>query len=182
MIDCGPLLSGYSQHVFGLTAAMFSILLVVTGVAKMRAPADTARAIRAMGLPIHDQVGRLLGGVEVIVGFGALSTGFVPFLLAQGIMYAAFLGWVLLAKMKALPMESCGCLGTPDTPPYWGHMVVDSIAVISSLGVALSGQGRRLFEGPPSEMAAGLALVVLGAALSWVVIGDGARLYGALKP
>lgn len=165
---------------FGLTAAMFSILLIVTGVAKMRAPADTARAIRAMGVPIHNHVGRLLGVAEVSVGLGALVTGFASFLVAQGIMYSAFLGWVLLAKLKSVPMESCGCLGTPDTPPYRGHMVVDSIAVISSFGVALSGQSR-LFEGAPSQVVAGLMLVALGAALSWVTIGDGARLYGALR-
>ncbi|MEX1094240.1 MAG: MauE/DoxX family redox-associated membrane protein [Acidimicrobiia bacterium] len=159
---------------------MFSALLIVTGVAKMVAPADTARAIRAMGIPIHNQAGRLLGAVEVIVGLGALISGIVALFLVQGTLYAAFLGWVLLARLKSVPLESCGCLGTPDTPPYWGHMVVDSVAVVSSIGVALSGQGR-LFEGLPSEVAAGFTLVVLGAALSWVVIGDGARLYGALR-
>ncbi len=159
---------------------MFSVLLIVTGVAKVIAPVDTARAIRAMGLPIHNQVGRLLGAVEVIVGLGALVSGIGAFFLIQGILYATFLGWVLLAKLKSVPMESCGCLGTPDTPPYWGHVVVDSVALVSSLGVALSGP-TRLFEGSFTELVAILTLVGLGAALSWVVIGDGARLYGALR-
>ena len=159
---------------------MFSVLLIATGIAKVSSPADTARAIRAMGLHKPDGAGRVVGFVEVLVGLGALLSGLAAVFLIQGVMYGVFLGWVIVAKAKSVPLESCGCLGTPDTPPYWGHIAVDAIATVSSFGMALSGP-FRLFEGPPSEVTVGLALVVLGASLSWLIIGDGARLYGALK-
>ena len=166
--------------VLGFTAAMFSVLLVLTGIAKVVSPADTARAIRAIGLRVPDQTGRVLGLLEVSVGLGAILSGRAAVFLVQGVIYGAFLGWVIVAKVKSVPLESCGCLGTPDTPPYWGHIAVDVIATISSFGLALSGP-FRLFDGPPSEVTVGLFLVILGGSLSWLIIGDGARLYGVLK-
>ncbi|HEY5889773.1 MAG TPA: MauE/DoxX family redox-associated membrane protein [Acidimicrobiia bacterium] len=160
----------------GTTAAIFSALLVATGMAKVVKPFDTARAIRAMGLQVNDNAARLLGLAEISIGVSVLVTRSAPAYIAQGVMYLSFLVWIVAALRRSVPVASCGCLGTPDTPPYWGHIVVNVVAVASSIGAGLEvarGQGN-----PGSTGFLGLIVALVGGALAWMVIGEGARLAG----
>jgi hypothetical protein len=154
-------------------AAIFSLLLIVTGVAKLRRPNDTARALAAMLLPFPGLLTRLVAIAEVAIGAGALVVG-TPILFAgQALLYALFLGWVATALAKGVPIASCGCLGREDTPPYVGHLILNVFGVLASVGAAIT--GTMPVEGI-TEVVALLLLVVVGTALAWTVLDEGARI------
>ena len=102
------------------------------------------------------------------------------FQVLQGMAYAAFAVWVMIAIRRDLPIASCGCLGRDDTPPYWGHFLLDLVGAGVSFGAAISSEVGLVGSGP-MVTAAQLAIVVTGAFLGWVILGDGARLAGATK-
>lgn len=162
----------------GTAAAIFSVLLVTSGVAKVRKPGDTTRAVRSMGMAVPESTGRVVGLVELGVGLGALIVGSPALWSAQAVLYAAFLVWVAVAIGRDVPIASCGCLGSPDTPPYWGHLVVNSFAVFLSSMAAFT-SSRIAFSGG-GGLVATVGLVAVGSWLAWTVIGDGARLHGAV--
>ena len=166
--------------VFAVAAASFSLLLVLTGAAKVRRPHDTSRAIRSLGLPVPMQTGRLLGAVEIAIGLLALMTGAPQFLGLQALAYALFLAWVLLALLRDVPISSCGCLGRDDTPPYWGHVAINALAVVTSAGAAISADGLVFGASIGSGFALGF-MIVVGAMLAWLILGDAARLHAAVK-
>jgi uncharacterized membrane protein YphA (DoxX/SURF4 family) len=156
-------------------AAIFALLLIVTGIAKLRRPTDTARALAAMRLPIPGILTRLVAIAEVAIGVGALVVGTPILFAAQALLYALFLGWVATALAKGVPIASCGCLGRADTPPYVGHLILNAIAIFASAGAVLTG---------PVEVSGLLQLmamtlpVLVGAALAWIVLDEGARISG----
>lgn len=156
-------------------ASIFSLLLVVTGAAKLRRPNETARAIGHFGTPFALPLTLLLGGSEIVVGAIALISGQRTWLLIQAGLYAVFLGWVLMALRMDAPLATCGCLGRDDTPPYWGHVILNSFAVVGSLAAAMVGVPVAV-----SGMAtiANLAIIVVGAGLAFALLDQGARAYG----
>jgi hypothetical protein len=160
---------------FGLPAAVFSSLLVATGIAKLRRPGDTAKALAAFGVPDHLYVGLSIGAIEIGVGLAALVTSAPPALLAQALLYSAFSAWIIVALVRRLPIASCGCLGTDDTPPYWGHLAVDICAVLFSLGAVIT-PSTPLWTGPMLAIAGSCLTIGVGSFLAWLVIGDAARL------
>ena len=158
---------------FSTAGAVFSLLLVVTGVAKLVRPGDVEKALRALGIPAFGGAGRLIGGLEVVVGLAAVI--WQPALVLQAVFYANFTIWVAVALRRDVPIASCGCLGRDDTPPTRAHVVLNVIAVITSIFAAM---GEPLAF--PS-FAAGLAQVVViatGLFLAYVVLSDGATLEG----
>jgi len=166
-----------SKRMFGTSAAIFSLLLVVTGLAKLRRPEETSKALSAFGLPTHRLVGWALGLMEVAIGLLALVSSI--FLGIQSALYLGFVVWVIAALRLDVPLASCGCLGRADTPPYWGHLALDIVAVFVSLGAVIAYSPVIV-----SVSLASLAQVVVvgaGVFLSWVVVDHGARLAGAIK-
>jgi hypothetical protein len=115
----------------------FSILLAVAGSIKIYRPGYTAGALRAVGLPAGDRMVRLLGLGEVIVGIGAVVTGGSIWAAAVGAFYLGFTVFVLVALRSGAPIASCGCFGSPDTPPGVGHVVLDLGAMIVAFATAL---------------------------------------------
>lgn len=156
-------------------AAIFSLLLILTGIAKLRRPNDTARALGAMNIPMPRVATGLLASMEVIVGAGALVLGSSLLLGVQAGLYTLFLAWVAAALVKEVPIASCGCLGREDTPPYWGHVILNVVAVAASATAAITGQVP--ISGFP-ELAAFLLVVVVGTALGWAILDEGARISG----
>jgi uncharacterized membrane protein YphA (DoxX/SURF4 family) len=156
-------------------AAIFSLLLILTGIAKLRRPSDTARALRSMNIPVPRLTTTLVASVEVSVGTGALVLGSSLFLGMQGGLYAVFLAWVAAALVKGVPIASCGCLGREDTPPYWGHLILNGIGVAASAAAAISGQ---LSVTGLAETAALVLIVGVGTALGWTILDEGARISG----
>lgn len=163
--------------VFGPAAAIFALLLVATGIAKLRRPEDTAIALSKMGLPRLNALGRVIGAVEVGVGVFVLTTFSVVALAFQALLYIGFTGWIATALLKGTPIANCGCLGTDDTPPYWGHLVIDIGAVAVTVAALLA--DTFIYPREILGSVAMLAVITLGAYLCWAIIGDGARLYRA---
>jgi hypothetical protein len=157
-------------------AAVFSLLLIVTGLAKLARPHDVEKALSQLGLPRISGVGYLIGGAEVVVGAGALF--FPQLLLAQALLYAGFAVWVFWALRSEVPIASCGCLGRADTPPTVAHVVLNVIAFSIS---SLAAFGAPLdISGGFAAVATGLAVLV-GVYLSYVILTDAAMLAGVRK-
>ncbi|MGH8872144.1 MAG: MauE/DoxX family redox-associated membrane protein [Acidimicrobiia bacterium] len=116
-------------------------LLVVAGVMKVYRPRFTAGALRAARLPATNGVVRLLGVVEVGVGAAAIVTGSPLWALATGVFYVCFALFVVYALRSGIPISSCGCFGSPDTPPSVGHVVLNAAAAVVALAVAMSPVG-----------------------------------------
>jgi hypothetical protein len=159
-------------------AAIFSLLLILTGIAKLRRPNDTARALGAMNIPLPRVATGVVATVEVVVGTGALVLGSSLLIGLQAGLYALFLAWVAAALVKDVPIASCGCLGREDTPPYWGHVILNIFAVAASATAAITGQVP--VAGLP-ELAAFLLVVVVGTSLGWIVLDEGARISGLVQ-
>jgi hypothetical protein len=104
-------------------------------------------------------------------------TGSRVALFGQGVLYASFAVWIGVALARDLPIASCGCLGTDDTPPYWGHLTLDIAAVVLSVAAAFT-VSSPLFAGTTIELVGTTLLVGVGSFLAWLVIGPGARLRG----
>lgn len=162
---------------FDVAAAIFAVLLVATGLVKVRRPEPTSRAMAELGLPFRPALGRLLGLVEVATGAAALAVGGALVWGVQASLYLAFAVWVAAALRSGTPIATCGCLGSPDTPPYWGHLAIDIVAVVASAGAAIGGTGSPLVGGL-AETLTTVLVAGIGAFLAWVVIGDAARVTG----
>lgn len=105
-----------------------STILVVSGGAKLANTSNTAGALRASGLPGAPLLVRFLAIVEIAAGAGSLA-GFEAAVWVNGVLYFGFALFVLNAKIRRLPLQSCGCFGKSDTPATWGHMLVNLAAV-----------------------------------------------------
>ena len=158
---------------FATSAAIFSVLLIITGVAKLASPHDVERALVSLGLPRIPYAGGIIGVVEILVGVVALFSA--PALLAQGLLYVAFAVWIVVALRREVPLASCGCLGRDDTPPTWGHLVMNLLAAGMSLGAAAT---RPLVFPGGLEGFAMVVVIAVGVFLAYVVLTDGARLAG----
>jgi hypothetical protein len=118
------------------------LLLVAAGAMKVRAPADTARALSALvpAVPLSVSVVavRLGAGLEGLLGLAALIAPFGALTVAVGASYVLFGAFVLVAKARGGVLSTCGCFGEPDTPPTFLHAGVDLFLAASALAVALA--------------------------------------------
>jgi hypothetical protein len=158
---------------FATAAVIFSLLLIVTGVAKLVRPHDVEPALAVLGLPRAPFAGVFVGAAEIAIGVAAVF--FVTALLAQGVLYLAFAVWVLVALRLEVPLASCGCLGRDDTPPSWGHFGLNLLAAGVSLAAALTGPMSWVWG---VQGIATIVIVAVGVFLAYVVLTDGARLSG----
>jgi Methylamine utilisation protein MauE len=141
-------------------------VLVVAGVAKLRAPASAAAALRAAGLPSGRPLARAVGAAEVAAGTAALAVPSRPALALAAALYAA-LACVAVRLLRAADLASCGCFGV-DAPPSRVHVLFDAGAALVLAAAALS---------PPPAVAAlavraplaGVGLVVACAAAAYAV-------------
>jgi uncharacterized membrane protein YphA (DoxX/SURF4 family) len=115
-----------------------SALLVVAGSMKIYRPKFTVGALRAAQLPANSVLVRALGAGEVAVGIGGIVNGAAPWAVAVAVFYIGFAGFVVHALRSGTPISSCGCFGSPDTPPSVGHVVLNSTATVVALAVAMA--------------------------------------------
>ena len=94
-----------------------------------------------------------------------------------GLSYTVFLVFSVLALVRRLPIDSCGCLGKLETPPSWRHVVVLGLALLGAIG-ATAEQDPALLERVTDDGAAGVALLVLvvvGVVIATAVLRMGRR-------
>lgn len=109
-------------------------LLLLGGALKAARPADTARALRAVGFPGAPVLVRLGGIAEVAVAAGALATGARPLAILVAASYCAFLVFVGAALRREVPLSSCGCFGKVETPPTFVHVGLN----LAAAGIAVT--------------------------------------------
>lgn len=163
-----------SSPMLATPAAVFSILLIVTGAAKLASPHDVEKALVSLGLPRVPMIGAAIGVVEIVVGSLALFSSTA--LWAQGGLYLVFAIWVVMALRADVPLASCGCLGKADTPPSGAHVALNVIGAPVGFGAAL---GRPLELSLDIAGVAQVLVVAVGVFLSYVILTDAARLAGA---
>jgi len=155
-----PLLSGPFLAV--------SALLAVAGAMKVFRPKYTVGALRAAGLPANSTLVRLLGLSEIGVGFAAIWTGASLWATATGIFYLGFALFVIHALRSGIPIASCGCFGSPDTPPNVGHVVLDLTATAVALAVAIDPIGSWVGL-PEVELWTGVAFLLFSGATVYLL-------------
>lgn len=142
-----------------------AVLLVAAGGAKLADPMPLVRALRSARLPAPALGVRAVAGAEVLLGLTALLSGSRPAAAGVALSYAAFTGFVLLARARGGVLASCGCFGRTDTPPTGTHVVTTAVLA----GVAAVVAVRPL--GPLSDLlstspAGGFPLLVVTAAVA----------------
>jgi hypothetical protein len=165
-----------------VTLGIFAGLLLPTGWAKLRKPYETARALRSVGWPGNRMLALTLGLVEVVVGLWVLGIGSAHSVIALGVLYAGFLLWLVVAFRAGGVASSCGCAGTPDTPPTAAHAVLN-IAALATVAVDLTSSrpGVSLPSTGVLEWTTIVVIVAVGSWLALTLITSGARLTGILR-
>jgi hypothetical protein len=83
----------------------------------------------------------ILAVAEVFTGVYAVIDANTATAVALAAWYAGFTVFVAVALRRAVPLASCGCLGTPDTPPSPAHLVVDGVFALVAVLVAIDPYG-----------------------------------------
>ena len=141
------------------------VLLAGGGALKAWRPNDTATALRAAGIPLGSVAVRVVGAGEAALGLAAVTTG-APLLAALvALSFAAFAVFVAHALARRLPLSSCGCFGSIDTPPTVLHVAINVAAAIAAVVTALDPPGSLtsvLADQPMGGVP--LAILAVGAA------------------
>jgi hypothetical protein len=160
-----------------------AILLVWAGAAKAARPADTARALRAAGLPAPAALVRGLAGVEAVVGVLVIAVGGRTFDAAMAASYALFAAFVGLAIARGWSLSSCGCFGEADARPTAAHVVIDAaLATVSVVAAARGVHPLAGLGGHPGETAAAVLLSAIIAGLVVLTLTRLPRLQAEVNP
>jgi hypothetical protein len=156
-----------SGPVFVLTA-----LLALAGAFKLVRPTLTSGALRAMHLPSHPALVRVLGLAELLLGVSALVTGARPLLALASAAYLGFAAFVAAALASGAPLQSCGCFGQRETPPTVVHLAVNLTAAIVLLAAAAGDLPKpaEVLADQPWHAAPFVLLVLISLELSYLVL------------
>jgi hypothetical protein len=114
--------------------AVAALVLIVAGVAKPRAPAPAAAAMRELGLPTAALATRLFAAFEIALGIWALATPTSVAAIALACCYAAFAG---LALLLASRRAACGCFGEGDFPASRAQALLSAVLAVASAAAAV---------------------------------------------
>ncbi|HLF60275.1 MAG TPA: MauE/DoxX family redox-associated membrane protein [Acidimicrobiia bacterium] len=120
----------------GPALALFG-LLALAGIFKLLNPGPTAGALRAARLPSSFLAVRVLGFAEFGVGVAGVALGSSVAAAVGAMFYGGFAWFVGHALRNRLPISSCGCLGTSDTPPTGLHLVFNLAATVFLLACVM---------------------------------------------
>ncbi|MET0920532.1 MAG: MauE/DoxX family redox-associated membrane protein, partial [Acidimicrobiia bacterium] len=161
-----------------------ALLLVVGGLAKVRSPGDTARALHAVGIRAPFWAVRGGAALECAVGLGLLLVASPVFAALAALSYLAFTAFVVQALRVHSPLSTCGCFGAIDTPPSRVHVVIDVLVAISAATVAVVGTDVSLPTVLPDQPMAGvpfLMLVAIGTGLVFLAFSSLPRTLAAVR-
>ncbi len=156
-------------------AAVAVALLGASGVTKIIDPLPSAGALRQASLPSSPSIARLLGGTEIAISILALGIGGIWVGLA-GLMFGAFTIFLLVAMVRDLPIQSCGCFGKDDTPPTVTHVVFNTVAMISLFVAARGSSGLIDWSVGPVELLLVASFLGAGAYAAYLLLAELPRL------
>lgn len=154
-------------------------LLAASGIAKVVDPDPTVGAMRAARLPSNRLTARSLGVAEILAASVGLAWGGVWLVGALG-LYVGFAVFTLVAVLRKIPVQSCGCFGREDTPPTWAHVVFNGLSAVS-IGylIAVNRAPVPWFEsGGPILLYSVFGLI--GAYLSYLLLAQLPRTFAAV--
>jgi hypothetical protein len=149
------------------------ILLAAAGALKAARPHDTARALVASapwwpGRHGHALV-RVGAALEAALGLVAVAWPTRTAAAAVAASYLGFCLFVLLARAKGGPLASCGCFGTPDTPPTAVHVVVDACLCAAAVAVAVAAPAGSIGSVLYGQYDHGWPIAAAGGLIAWLV-------------
>ena len=121
---------------------LLALVLVLSGVGKLVSPWPATAAMRDAGLPVPFRGrafgGYALGAVETAIGLLALTVPRWWAALALAGFYAALTAFVIRLRRRDGD-AGCGCFGSASTPPTAAHIVLNSVAAVVAVTVAVAG-------------------------------------------
>lgn len=174
------------MHLLAGPYAALAALVVLGGAPKTVRPDATARALASVRLPFGSSprlglLVRLLGAVEVALGVAALTVGGTLPAVGLAVSYAGFAAFVALALARGGTVSSCGCFGTPDTPPTRVHLAVN-LAAATAAALVAADPAPRLGSVLAHQPGAGVPFLALTALVTWFAYLALARLPGLTAP
>jgi hypothetical protein len=152
-------------------SAVALALLAASGFSKVLDPDPTRGAMAAANLPASRTVSRTLGSLEIAAGAAGLALGGV-WVGLSALLYLGFLSFTLLAVVKGLPIQSCGCFGRDDTPPTWIHVGFNAVAAVVLGVVAVSNDPVAPWSAPVADLTLYLTFTVIGAYAAYLVLAQ----------
>jgi hypothetical protein len=158
-------------------------LLVLGGVLKAVHPTDTARAMAEV-LPgslvrTWRPAVRMLAVVEAALGAAAVARPDRVLAVAMAVSYLGFAAVVLWTRGRGGVLATCGCFGTPDTPPTVGHAAINLVIAGGAGSVAASAPSGSILTILSGQYLGGGPLVAASAVagvLVYIVMAPLARL------
>jgi hypothetical protein len=154
-------------NALGGPAVASAILLAIGGTSKLLRPANTSHALRGLRLPAAPSAVRLLAGAEIGIAVGALAGGGRNAWLLVAGAYLGFACFVVLAMSRGGALSSCGCFGTPDTPPTFVHVLVTVSASALALATAVGHPTGPLLDALADMPLLGVPFLLVTACCVW---------------
>lgn len=122
--------------------ASAALLLICSGLAKLRSPGPTVQTLDQLGLPGWGRLPRIaavraLGLGEITAGATMLALGGRGPAAALAVLYLAF-AMVVSTLLRRGRGSSCGCFGAADAPVSRAHLAVDLAAAAAAVAAAIS--------------------------------------------
>jgi hypothetical protein len=144
--------------------AVAALVLIVAGVAKLRAPQVAVQALRQLSLPGGTAMIRAFAALEVALGLWALMSPGGVGAIALACCYAVF---AALGALLASRSGACGCFGEGDFPASGLQAVISGVlAAACAAGAAWAPHG--ILDRPAGEVAV-LGLGIAAAAYAVVL-------------
>jgi hypothetical protein len=138
--------------------ATAAIVLAVAGLAKLRAPAGAAAALRTLGVRVGSVLVRAVAAAELLVAALCLLRPSTVSAVLLAVVYAGFAG---ISALLARSNSSCGCFGESDAPASVVQSILSAAIAILMLAAAFAGPhgiGWLFGRAPASAVVLGVGI------------------------
>lgn len=148
-----------------------ALVLVLSGVAKLRQPGSLVRLLGSVGIPAGPVGVRAFSLVESAVGTICLIAPGRAAAMALGSLYVVFAAVLACILARRLEVASCGCAGDRDLPPSWIHVALNLAAAATALASAVTGPAFGGLAPTAAHLPlAGAGFVVGVATTAWLAV------------
>ncbi|MGB2756541.1 MAG: MauE/DoxX family redox-associated membrane protein [Acidimicrobiia bacterium] len=167
-----------------VAAQLGGLFLATAGIAKVLAPARTAEALLAYGVPHRlplRKIAILLAICEITTGSAFLVTAHPALAFAVAGWYFLFAGLIAIGRRRGI--ADCGCLGSAPSAPDSAHLVMNILLGVACATYALRAPGPHRILPPGTALVIGLygAMLLAGAALLTATIGTRTQISARLR-